>query len=387
MSTSDNAYQELARIFSTRNNRILEIEILPPTLGPLLQEDCSVGITKKYLVQAFVTARRIFFGNLRLSPECETLCATAQDENESSAQGASDKNLEDLLASTEIILLFDCEHLTACNWRRRRLDDLKRHHDLSPSDPKPLIQALETELTLMTTYLCSPLHRHTKSPTLWQHRIWLLKGLLQVRGAQVIAMRPQMACSTSQRTQSGQRYLEQESAINLLRSELDIVFRAGELHPRNYYAFSYMRQVHSILSDTMEIPETRAVLSESIIDSTLKWCLAHPSDISGWTYILHLLEAVTEGKLRLDTVNKVVRYALDVGWEGESLWTFIDLAAKAFDVEDMVSNTLQRTAATRFTTTIELSDGSTRAAVVSEPSWKSWLTMARAYWTNHNEVV
>ncbi|KAB8228477.1 hypothetical protein ETB97_002286 [Aspergillus alliaceus] len=383
MSSPEKAFQELARIFHTRNNRVLEIEILLPPLGPLLHDDCSVGITKKYLVQAFVAARRIFFEKTRSKSECGTSRATAQDENESAARECWGKSLEELLVSTEIILLFDCEHLTACNWRRRRLVALKRHHGLLPDNTEPFIQALVAELSLMTTYLCSPLHRHTKSPTLWQHRLWVLNQLLQIRGTQSLSTH-----RVNQRTHSEQGHLEQESAVNLLRTELAIVLRAGELHPRNYYAFSYIRQVHNALTDAMEeISEGTSVLTESILDLMLHWSLAHPSDISGWMFMFYLLESVPQGDFRLNTVTKVVRYALDVGWEGESLWIFLDLSIKTFGFEEIVSDTMQRTPRITFTTTVELADGTARAIAMPERCWKTWLAMARAYWTDHNKVM
>ncbi|KAE8411288.1 hypothetical protein BDV36DRAFT_89765 [Aspergillus pseudocaelatus] len=377
MSTSDNAFQELARIFATRNNRVLEIEVLPPTLGPLLQDECSVGITKKYLVQSFVTARRIFFEKSRSKFECGTPRTIPQNENGSVTHGSSDAILEDLLVSTEIILLFDCEHLTACNWRRGRLDALKGHHDFSSDDSGPFIQALEAELTLMTTYLCSPLHRHTKSPTLWQHRLWVLSRLLEIREAR--ARRLHFVNPSEETNQ------HQESSVDLLKSELAIVHRAGELHPRNYYAFNYMRQVHDILSDATEgSREGPSSLAESTIDLMLHWCLGHPSDISGWMFMLYLLKAVPKGNLHASTVNKVVRYALDVGWEGESLWTFVDQSVKSLGLEETVYNALQRIPGTSYTTISTFQDESMRNTALPMRPWKYWLTMARKYWDGYN---
>lgn len=379
MSASDNAFQELARIFSTRNNRILEIEILPPALGPLLQDECSVGITKKYLVQSFVVARRIFFEKSRSNFECGSPRAILRNENESVTHGASDAILEDLLVSTEIILLFDCEHITACNWRRGRLDALNRHHDFSSDDPGPLIQALENELTLMTTYLCSPLHRHTKSPTLWQHRLWVLARLLEIR--EVGARRANFVSPFEVTNQ------QQKSNVDWLKSELAVVHRAGELHPRNYYAFNYMRQVLGVLSDTTKARQGPSALAESIIDLALPWCLAHPSDVSGWMFMLYLLEIVPKGDLHPNVVKKVVGYALDVGWEGESLWTFIDLSVQSLGLEETVRNTLQMIPGTSYTTISTVQDESTRNTALPARSWKSWLTMARKYWDSCNQVA
>ncbi|KAF7595435.1 hypothetical protein BBP40_006057 [Aspergillus hancockii] len=388
MSTSDNAFQEVARIFSIRENRILEIEILPPALGPLLQDECSIGITKKYLVQAFVAARRIFFESTKPNPERSSSHAAAQGEKEFPTPSHSDKTLDDLLTSSEIILLFDCEHLTACNWRRRRLEILKQRHDAFSDDRAPLIQALETELSLMTTYLCSPLHRHTKSPTLFQHRLWVFNQIFQVRSAEAIVTQPQKARSASRGTQREQASEEPENTVGLLKSELAIVLRAGELHPRNYYAFSYMRQVYSMLSGAMKkVPGGPSLLAESIIDSMLNWCLAHPSDISGWMFMLYLLEAVPEGDFRPNAVDKVVRFALDVGWEGESLWTFVDLSVRAFGLEMTTRDILQTFSWFTSTAPAVLDDGIGKETPASQNHWKTWLAMARAYWAGHDKVA
>ncbi|PLB54353.1 hypothetical protein P170DRAFT_344901 [Aspergillus steynii IBT 23096] len=313
MSSPDSAFQNLARIFATRNNRILEIEILPPVLGPLLQDDCSIGITKKYLVQAFVTARRIFFK--------DPICRSDRDSSTASKDGDAgttainpEEKFEDFSICSEVILLFDCEHLTACNWRKKRLASLIQRHELDHDNSgawETLLQALHAEVSLMTSFLCSPLHRHTKSPTLWQHRLWVLDKMLRLRD------------------------IDRGTLRNLLEEELAIVLRAGELHPKNYYAFSYMRQLHGILAEYMQgSSSSLRLLAEPIIKTTLNWCQSHPADISGWMFALYVLEMVEDRGVRENAISRVSRFALDIGWEGESLWTFVTLAAKAFNLTE-----------------------------------------------------
>ena len=343
LSTPEQAFQELARILSTRHkhSQTLEIEILPPEFGPLLHDGCSVGITKKVLLQAFVAARRVFFdkrygngnGNGRQYEEGEE---------------------ENILRASEVLLLFAPEHLTACNWRKRRLVwTLQKTDTTDAAHRQNALENLDKELTLMTTFQCSPLHRHTKSPTLWQHRFWVLCQILTIRGQQC------------------QQQTEPETLHSILRSELSIVLRAGELHPRNYYAFNYMRQLHhTLLDDSGTINENKSedISSTSLLDNTVSWCLAHPRDISGWTFALYLLQEALPDRDRRDVqmrvINMVVRFALDIGWVGESLWSFIDLAVRSTGVD------------------VQLSVGSNddKIMALSGRSWKSWLARAETYW-------
>lgn len=324
LSTPEQAYAELAKIFTTRHehNQTLEIEILPPGFGTLLHDGCSVGITKKVLVGAFVAARRVFF-------EKQNSTSTKEEMYED----------ENVLRASEIIILFAAEHATACNWRKRRLIRMleARNDDT--------LETLDTELTLTASYLCSPLHRHTKSPTLWQHRLWALRRILSIRELRETP----------------------EAIRSLLQSELSIVLRSGELHPRNYYAFSYMRQLHTLLSKTG--PETEDI-TIALLGRTVSWCQANTRDISGWMFVLYLLEAIPDRRdVQTRVVGTVVRFALDIGWTGESLWTFVDLAIRNTGVVDAVRCLL------------DISAGECNGTALPGKSWKAWLGMAEAYWT------
>lgn len=364
MSTTENAYQELARIFRSRDSRILEVEILPPQLGPLLQDGCSIGITKKYLVQAFVTARCIFFKHLGSMPDLdapERKCLDAITQEEASI-------------ASEIILLFDCEHTTACNWRKRRLDALIKGQDLHSTDEdgrESLIHALETERSLMTTYLCSPLHRHTKSPTLWQHRQWILNQMAAL----------QLPGPTVQLSQTAAAKFQE-----MFQAEFAVVLRAGELHPKNYYAFSFMRRLHVALADTLNESEQRTDssvrLALLITEKTLDWCLAHPADISGWMFLLYLLETISCRETVLVIINKAVKFGVHVRWEGESLWTFVHLATTRFDVVETVWCQLCGREEATQTRLVAMDTLAHTAKSESKESWKTWMARAKACWSS-----
>ena len=372
-------FKELAQIFSERQdkNQILEFEILPPALaldsGPLVQDGCSVGVTKKALVQAFAVARRIFFRELVSMSASDMLLAASREHHEKTVSLDGPEEIKyPVSVVSEIILLFDCEHLTACNWRKRWFTSLVLNIDpVSPGSAERdrVVGLLEAELNFLTTLLCSPLPRHTKSPTLWQHRRWILANLIRAR--KLVMAQP--AASETVFT------FDIEGAQELLKSELAVVLRSGELHPRNYYAFSYMRQLHSDLADAVEGPRKGlAPFARSTLSLTLDWCLAHPRDISGWMFVLWLLEAIPDQEVRAGSITTVLGFALRVGWEGESLWTFIDLAARSLDLVETVEDTMRReetgfvgfTAQNRFVNGVRL----------PEQPWKTWLARARVYW-------
>ncbi|KAJ5144077.1 Protein prenyltransferase [Penicillium bovifimosum] len=338
MSNPKDAFQELVRILSSRDNQVLEIEIIPPSLGAsFLQDGCSVGIAKKALVQAFTVARQIFF---------DRLIPLSENDLQVSISEAQYGNADSVI--TEVILLFDCEHLTACNWRKRRL-----RAALACNKTAVAQELLEAELTLMSSYQCSPLHRHTKSPTLWHHRLWVVGHLL------------------------GNRHWGSGELLELQRTELDGVLRAGELHPKNYYAFNYMRQLCVLLSDTVasvaEQPIWKTESALSIIDPVINWCLANPRDISGWSFGIYVLSNVAGPQYRVRTISRVVEFALNIGWEGESLWTFVDHASGQFGLESVVEDTmaLHSGQATRF------SDSPTAPEGRHNKSWQTWLARAR----------
>lgn len=348
MNTPGHEFQELVDVFSTRGNQIFEIEIIPSSLGsPILRDGCSIGITKKALVQAYTVARQLFIK--RLMPMSEGDFGVS----------AWEKVEADVVADsviTEIMLLFDCEHLTACNWRKRRLLAAVAHCPRAA-------EILETELTLMATYQCSPLHRHTKSPTLWSHRLWVLRQLLRIQPK------------------------GREDLLTLERSELDIVFRAGELHPKNYYAFNYMRHFHALLAgmlvdvDAQGRSEWTLSLARALLKPVLDWCLANPKDISGWVFGKYLLDNVPDVQLRADAISRVLRFARDVGWEGESLWTFIDLTARQYTLEGIIDDILCREPGLP----VSGSQASDQYALRKWP-WKIQFSKAKTYWEQRHIV-
>jgi hypothetical protein len=321
-SSSHGIYESLRGIFADRKSKeALEIEIVSPELGPLVRDGSCIGISKKALAKAFIIARQQFTAFLN-----NTL--PTGDEGE-----------KDLAIATEIILLFDCEHVTACNWRKRLIVSAAKQEYATAKHGFSILEGiLNRERSLMTTFLCSPLHRHTKSPTLWQHRLWILTELLKVKAQQ-------RAENSSQR--SSDDFLRE-----LVLEEFEVVCKAGQLHPRNYYAFGYMRQVYTLIAQSALSPpkgESSETITSSnalsldlalvMVEPMLKWCLSNPSDVSGWMYLFYLLSHGDDDLLTSEDFNKkrklvmsrTIHFAVQITkWEGESLWTFVDLMLTRF---------------------------------------------------------
>ncbi|KAJ6000320.1 Protein prenyltransferase [Penicillium waksmanii] len=347
MTTPEDAFHLLADLFTSRGNEVLDIDIIPSTLeSPFIKHGTSIGVTKKYLVQAFTVARQLFIK--RLMP------MTSNDfdaEVSNSNQSTESKVPKHII--TEIMLLFDSEHLTACNWRKKwLLAAISRYNETNQATSSSE-KMLETELTLMQTYQGSPLSRHTKSPTLWSHRLWVLDVLTRMR-------RPTIS-----------------TLLNLERAELDIVLRAGMLHPKNFYAFTYMRKLHSYIADVSKDQGNAGQMDRaaaSLVDPTLTWCLSHPRDISGWMFAMYLLDQSEDADLRSGTVRRVLQFALKIGWEGESLWTFIDQATRQFGLESVISETFSDESDKI------MSDETRPSRSLPKWPWRNRLSQAQAYW-------
>lgn len=360
MSTPDHVFHQITHILASRDDRILEFEILPHGTGPVLKDGCSIGLSKEALVQSFIIARQMLFSL--------------------GEAGKAIQNEEQKDIASQILLLFDCEHLTAANYRKRCLAATLRAHDFGTASyaaHERLVNRLESELTFMTTLLTSRLHRHTKSPTLWQHRLWVMNRVLLVQGLDPTdRLGGQSPGHAMPLNPPGL-----ETIRELFVAEVDVVLRAGEMHPRNYYAFSYARELHVLLAGTVqgEVGSCDGLecLAMSVITPVLDWCLAHPRDISGWMFMLYLLEAIRDQPVRVDAVNRTVRFAMDVGWDSESLWTFVDMAARSFGLVESVQDMLQCQSDVAWDSA--MSRASLEGSRPDKP-WKIWVARVKAYW-------
>lgn len=261
---------------------LLEIEFLGkshplPAGCNVLVDGNNIAVTKSKLVQAFVFARKYLFQYLK---DCHVA------------------NHEAIRNATAIVLLMDAENLTAANARKRVIQQCM---EMSTSVRERI---LRRELQWVDGMLTSRLHRHTKSPTLWSHRRWVLEV------CQSIGMR-----------HDAQRDME------------DVVLVAAERHPRNYYAWLHMRWIFQNLSSSA------SVSGRKFLATTLGWCLRHPNDTSGFSFLLFyfsLPQHSTElrAKRVSATCQEVIRLAVSFQWTNESVWVFLRTLVASTEVRE-----------------------------------------------------
>lgn len=215
------------------------------------------------------------------------------------------------LEATRIILLFDPEHLTAANFRKKRLVTIQK--EVTGGFTNTLTTAAQQELQFLNSILTSPLHRQSKSPTLWYHRYWLFSNLL---------------LTTTLYDPFNELY------DLLVKSEFDAVFKAGEQHPKNYYAWQYARRLIELLMSISQQSETQSNRVQLDVQDIVNisatrvkdWCLRHPSDTSGWSFLLFVLGCVGNLPTRKDIISNILDLTFGFRWQHESLWAFIRTA-------------------------------------------------------------
>lgn len=258
------AFQAISSVLSRELDSLLEIELLPPshdlpTGEYFLEDGNAIGIPKLRLVQAFTVAREKLKEGLR----------------------SQDDNLAASISALNVLLLMDPEHLTAANTRKRLLDEA-----LLLDRTKSSILLLR-EKYFIDSLLTSRLHRHTKSPTLWSHRRWLIR-----------------------------RLLEADIPIDVAHDLKTVVFISGERHPRNYYAWCHARLLIDMAGN---ISPTQ--ISELVHD-TKRWCYSHHTDISGWSFLQFLLGRC-QPRDCLVAFADALEKTENLQWSNESVWCFL----------------------------------------------------------------
>ncbi len=174
------------------------------------------------------------------------------------------------------------------------------------------------ELRFLESLVTSPLSKHAKSSTLWAQRLWVVQNFVRV------AVRAHAADGTVQMVNRRHRMR------GFWDGELAIVMKAGERHPRNYYAWQYARRLFPfVCSQPFDLVERKDWDREVLRDGLALlrgWCLMHPRDISGWAFLVFLLEQMRHegydngndnelGSSALETREFVRKY----DWKGESI--------------------------------------------------------------------
>ncbi|KAI4241486.1 MAG: hypothetical protein LQ352_007438, partial [Teloschistes flavicans] len=218
------------------------------------------------------------------------------------------------------------------------------------------------------------------SSTLWSHRLWILRTFpahyvthMHDRGAE--------GGRGGGRRRGGRWW-----GWGVVAAEMDIVMQAGERHARNYYAWNYARDVvrwaraaaeagrghaeepagegmRGMVGWESDMEEEEEAEEEEWKDRVAKvhrWCLAHPRDISGWSFLLFLLDhtpssrtsqggrtangeeaevAAVGGKrkqeitIRDDIFARTQGFVRKYAWRGESIEWFLKSSNEHFHIE------------------------------------------------------
>lgn len=277
------AYNDIVEALNSSTSELLDIESLgksyplPPGCNVLL-DGTSIGVPKLKLIQAFVLARQLFFKCLK-------------DFKEDSFQ--------DIRNTTAVILLMDPEHITAANARKRIIQHL------CTGLGADLQGVLRRELLVIDSFLTSRLHRHNKSPTLWGHRRWLLQVLQSL-----------------------------SEPHDLQRDVESIILVAAERHPRNYYAWLHLRW---LLQSFRNIEASPAFDYSKMLFVLKDWCLRHPADTSGWSFVLFCLFSTEFSKTNGIEINssictEVLSLSTLFKWTHESVWVFLRTLVATGDI-------------------------------------------------------
>jgi hypothetical protein len=115
----------------------------------------------------------------------------------------------------------------------------------------------------------------------------------------------------------------------LIKAALVAVFKSAEQHPKNYYAWQYARRLVvglEAVAEDIDAPFPAEWVISEFCDQVEQWCLKHPGDTSGWSYLLYLLARSEPVSERHYVVERVVQYAIRLQWAQESLWIFVRTA-------------------------------------------------------------
>ncbi|MCJ1283561.1 hypothetical protein MMC26_002892 [Xylographa opegraphella] len=310
-ASPESIYTTLTTHLHTHRLSTLSLEILPPTSPTPLQHDAlHLGITRHALTQTFLTARTIFL---------------SQPSSSSSPAPPPSPALE---PATKILLLHDPEHLSAANWRKRRICHLHEQCTAAGDDTTGaeqllllLRRAVREEWAFVTSLLTSPLHRHAKSPTLWWQRCWLARHHI----AHLLPQAPPQDGPSPARAHT-------TPLTTFLRAEIDVILQAAEQHRANYHAFHYGRRVLRQCAGARGTEE-----GAGVVEKVRRWCFAHPRDGSGWGFLAFLVrreglvrgggereEEEEEGEAVVDRVRRQTReFVAALGWKGESVEWFL----------------------------------------------------------------
>lgn len=112
---------------------------------------------------------------------------------------------------------------------------------------------------------------------------------------------------------------------------MEIVFKAAELHPLNYYAWNYARWLTCYSSSS----------TPQLLKPVYAFCKSHVGDTSAWSFLAFLLERQSQD-VRLEYLKLVLGYAQIVPGH-EALWSFVRVIVGQYFLLDATGVNLVKT--------------------------------------------
>ena len=319
LPSHDDAYSQLIAALHPSPPAVLEIEILPSSFPPqILHESSAVGVPKSLLAPLYLQARQTFSDHV----------SSRDSESHHAA-----------LQATRITLLFDPNHLTAANFRKRHIQRLygdRTGNDYDDRDAGNLAEAVHDELKFLESLVTSPLSKHAKSSTIWAQRLWIVRNFFR------LAMGEH---ATDEAIQLNMRH----RVRGFWDEELAIVMKAGERHARNYHAWQYARELFWLVHERRPELVEGALWDWKFLGQSSGlvhgWCLMHPRDISGWAFLVFSLkqlriEGCDGGDNRKKVEDEIEAFASETkefvkkyDWKGESIEWFLKMM-KRLDIDE-----------------------------------------------------
>jgi hypothetical protein len=317
----------------THRHAIFEISLLPDTIPApgssfFYLDGANIGIEKRTLLCVFAVARKVFDG---------WLLARGREVDSQPSVWDDPVMVGELSNATTVLLLVQPEYGTAANWRKRMLSRAAQKASVfneglsEDAERRAFMRLLLEEWNFTASLLTSPLIRHSKSPTLWSHRAWML------RQYQDLLLRMGEDLYDDARAGEGQVLDSEKEEWMVMREaelrrrfqmeEMGIVMRAAEAHRGNYHAWNYARGLMGMFGGGIGRSGGREML-----EMVRRWVLRHPRDISGWGFLEFLargeqvrewLEGDDGLEVRNDVVESVKGFQRQLDWKGASLEWFL----------------------------------------------------------------
>ena len=162
---------------------------------------------------------------------------------------------------------------------------------------------------------------------------------------------------------------DRDILLRIWQREFEASIKAAVQHERNYTGFMHLRKAFSLLSDfsTAELNLADYCLNKaSFLES---FCLQNPRDISGWSFLLFLIERSAQPeRMADDSLKAVLDWAFKFKWDREGVWSFLATLLARVDLvaEDEFRTSIDRMQ--RFAENIESTVGVSDMTVADRTS-------------------